>query len=257
MKNRLTFKKPEKRLTSILKNNAGRNSTGKITSRHQGGRQKRFYRSIDFKRNKFDILGRVVAFEYDPNRNVELALIHYADGEKRYILSPQGLKVGDNIVAGKEIEAKTGNALPLAYIPVGLPIHNIELHIGRGGQLIRGAGTAATILAKEESFVHVKLPSGEVRKIDSHCLATVGPLGNREWKDTPIGKAGRSRLMGIRPKVRGTAMHPASHPHGGGEGRSGEGLKSAKTPWGKIARGKITRNRNKYSNKYIIQRRNK
>ena len=252
-----TFKRPEKSLTNILKNHAGRNTTGKLTIRHHGGRQKRYYRSIDFRRDKFNVAGRIVAFEYDPNRNVDLALIHYLDGEKRYILKPQGLTLGEKIVSGSLAEPKTGNALPLANIPVGLPIHNVELHPGGGGQIVRGAGTMAKILAKEHGVVHLKLPSGEVRKILDKCLATVGQLANADWKDTPIGKAGRSRLMGRRPKVRGVAMHPASHPHGGGEGRSGVGLKSAKTPWGKVARGLRTRKKKKYSDRYIIQRKKK
>lgn len=257
MKRKITLKSREKSLVSILKNNAGRNATGKITTRHQGGRQKRYYRNIDFKRDKFNVVGRIVAIEYDPNRNVDLALVHYVDGDKRYILAPQGIKLDEKIIAGIDIEAKIGNALPLSHIPVGLPIHNVELHPGRGGQMIRGAGTMATILAKESGFAHIKLPSGEIRKVKEKCMATVGQLGNAEWKDTPLGKAGRSRLFGIRPTVRGTAQDPRSHPHGGGEGRSGEGMKSAKTPWGKIARGLKTRKKKKYSDKYIIQRKTK
>lgn len=250
----LTFIKPLKALTKILPKNSGRNSTGKITSRHQGGREKRYYREIDFKRSKRDVIGRVVAFEYDPNRNVDLALIHYADGEKRYILKPLNLKTGDEIVAAEKAEAKVGNALPMTNIPIGTPIHNIELHPGRGGQIVRGAGTQASILAKEGGFIHVKLPSGEIRKISDRAMATIGQLGNAELKDTPIGKAGRARHMGRRPKVRGTAMHPDSHPHGGGEGRSGEGM-HPKTPWGKSARGTKTRKKRKFSDKYIITRR--
>src|SRR3989338_68651 len=253
----LTSKRPEKSLTNLLKKNSGRNSTGKITVRHEGGSQKRFYRSVDFRRDKFDVPGRVVAFEYDPNRNVDLVLIHYADGDKRYILKPQGLTLGEKEVSGENVEVKIGNTLPMKNIPIGISIHNIELHPGRGGQIVRGAGTASHILAKEHGSVHLKLPSGEVRKVQDVCLATVGQLGNIDWKDTPIGKAGRSRLMGRRPEVRGTAMHPASHPHGGGEGRSGVGLKSSKTPWGKVARGLRTRKKRKYSYKYIIQRRKK
>lgn len=250
----ITIKRPEKTLISLLKKNSGRNSTGKITARHIGGREKRYYRSIDFRRDKFDVAGTIVSVEYDPNRNANLALVHYSDGEKRYILAPVGISVGENVISGKNVEPKTGNTLPLSNIPVGLPIHNIELHPGRGGQLIRGAGTSAAILAKDSGFVQIKLPSGEIRKIRDNCLATVGQLGNAQYKDILLGKAGRSRHMGRRPKVRGTAMHPASHPHGGGEGRSGEGLKSAKTPWGKIARGLKTRKKSKYSDKYIISR---
>jgi len=252
--NKLTAKRPEKSLTKILKNNAGRNVTGKITVRHHGGRQKRYYRQIDFRRDKYNVQGRVVAFEYDPNRNVDLALIYYADGEKKYILKPIGLSMGEKIISGESVEVKTGNTLPLKNIPVGAALHNIELHPGRGGQIVRGAGTQAQILAKEPGYIHLKLPSGEVRKVLDKCLATIGQLGNVSWKDTPIGSAGRARLMGRRPKVRGTAMHPASHPHGGGEGRSGVGLKSSKTPWGKIARGLRTRKKRKYSDKYIIKR---
>lgn len=252
--NKYTAIRPEKSLLRILRKQSGRNNTGKITVRHQGGRQKRFYRNIDFKRNKFDVVGRIVAFEYDPNRNVDLALVHYTDGEKRYMLKPVGVNIGDTVISGNDVEAKTGNAMPLKNIPVGISVHNIELHPGRGGQLVRGAGTQASILAKEEDFVHLKMPSGEVRRVRSSGLATIGQLGNASWKDTPLGTAGRARRMGRRPTVRGTAQHPDSHPHGGGEGRSGVGLKHPKTPWGKIARGKITRNRKKYSNKYIISK---
>jgi large subunit ribosomal protein L2 len=242
-------------LLKILPKKSGRNSTGHITARHIGGREKRFYREIDFKRDKYDVIGKVVNFEYDPNRNVEIALIQYPDGEKRYILRPIGLNIGDNIVSGISIEAKIGNCLPMAKIPVGVPIHNIELHKGRGGQLVRGAGSQAVILAKEGDIIQVKLPSGEVRKLTGSCYASIGQLSNSEYKNTILGKAGVSRHMGIRPKVRGTAQDPRSHPHGGGEGRSGEGMKQPKTPWGKPARGLKTRKRNKYSNKNILQRR--
>src|SRR3990172_6418334 len=203
--NILNQKRPEKNLSRILSKNSGRNSTGKITIRHQGGRQKRYYRQIDFRRDKTGVAGRVVAFEYDPNRNVYLALVYYSDGEKRYILSPIGLELGKIVVAGLEVESNIGNALPMSKIPIGLPIHNVELHPGRGGQIVRGADTMAQILAKEHGVVHLKLPSGEVRKILDKCLATVGQLANADWKDTPIGKAGCSRLMGRRPKVRGVA----------------------------------------------------
>lgn len=252
--NKITNKRPEKSLLTILPKNSGRNSTGKITMRHQGGREKRFYRNIDFKRDKFNVEGQVVAFEYDPNRNVDLALVHYADGEKRYILAPLGISLGSKILSGLGLEAQKGYSMPLSQIPVGMPIHNIELHPGHGGQMTRGAGTMATIVAKEHGFAQVRLPSGEVRRIKDNCKATIGQLGNVHKKDIQIGKAGRARHMGQRPEVRGTAMHPASHPHGGGEGRSGEGMKSAKTPWGKIARGLKTRKKKKYSNKYIISR---
>src|SRR3990167_3295230 len=249
MKN-ITFSKPEKSLIKILPKQSGRNNLGHITAHHQGGREKRYYREIDFKRDKVGISGRVVSFEYDPNRNVQIALIQYPDGSKRYILVPLGLNIGDHVTSGNDVEAKIGNCIPLAYIPVGTPIHNIELHPGKGGQIARGAGTAATILAKENGFAHIKLPSGEVRLIIDKCKATIGQLANIEAKATPVGKAGRSRHMGVRPKVRGTAQNPRSHPHGGGEGRSGEGLKQPKTPWGKPARGLKTRKKDKLSNRY-------
>ncbi len=245
----------EKHLSNLLPKNSGRNNIGRITAHHQGGRQKRFYREIDFKRDKLNVLGKVVAFEYDPNRNVQIALIFYQDGEKRYILSPLGLNIGDIISSGVEVEARPGNSLPLSAIPVGTPIHNLALSKDRGGQLVRGAGTAAHVLAKEGGYAHVKLPSGETRMISEGCFATIGQLANVEWKTTPIGKAGRSRLMGIRPTVRGTAQDPRSHPHGGGEGRSGEGMKQPKTPWGKPARGLKTRKKNKYNTKFILKRR--
>lgn len=254
MKNISRFR-PEKSLISILPKKSGRNSTGKITARHQGGREKRYYREIDWRRNKFGIPGQVNAIEYDPNRNVDIALIHYQNGEKRYILLPVGLKIGDTVISGEKVELKPGNSLLLKNIPVGQSIHNIELFPGRGGQMVRGAGSLAILLAREGEFVHVKLPSGEIRKINENCYATIGQLATVEWKKTPIGSAGRARHMGRRPKVRGTAQDPRSHPHGGGEGRSGEGLKQAKTPWGKPARGLKTRKKKKFSDRYIIQRR--
>lgn len=244
------------KLKEIRKKHGGRNSTGQVVVRHQGGEHKRFTRLIDFKRDKIDLPGKVVAIEYDPNRSCDLALIHYADGEKRYILAPEGLHTGDTIVAGSEADIKVGNALPLALIPIGTFVHNIELRSGKGGQIARGAGTAAVVQAREGEFVHLKLPSGEIRKVKTNCKATVGQLGNIEWKNRVIGKAGRSRHMGIRPTVRGVAQNPRSHPHGGGEGRSGVGMKSPKTYTGRKAVGK-TRKKNKYSNKYIISRRKK
>lgn len=243
-----------KSLISILRKKSGRNNTGKITSRHQGGREKRYYRNIDFQRNKFAVLGTVVSFDYDPNRNVPIALINYRDGDKRYILNPLGLKIGEVIASGDGVEVQIGNSMTLKNVPIGTPIHNIELHPGKGGQIVRSAGSLATVLAKEEGFAHVKLPSGEVRKIKEKCRATIGQVANIEHKSIPIGKAGRARHMGRRPKVRGTAQHPGSHPHGGGEGRSGEGM-HPKTPWGKPARGLKTRKRNKYSNSLILQKR--
>lgn len=254
-KSTLTATEPEKSLVKILPKNSGRDAFGHVSVRHQGGRQKRFYREIDFKREKYDVVGRVASVEYDPNRTANIALIHYSDGQKKYILHPEGLKVGDSVMSGYNVEVKLGNALPLANIPIGTVVHNIELLRGRGGILVRGAGGGATILSKEGEYVTIKLPSSEIRLIPKGNFATVGTLGNVDWKNVTIGKAGRSRHMGIRPTVRGTAQNPRSHPHGGGEGRSGEGLKQAKTPWGKPARGKRTRNKAKYSNKYILERR--
>lgn len=251
----ITKVKPERQLIQILSPHSGRNNSGRVTARHQGGREKRYYRSIDFKRDKRNVVGTVLAFEYDPNRNVSIGLVLYKDGEKRYILLPIGLKIGDSIISGENVEVKVGNSLPIGNIPVGTSIHNIELHEGKGGQLIRGAGTVAVVLAKEKGFVHVKLPSGEIRKIKESCFATIGQLENVDWKTVIVGKAGRSRHRGRRPHVRGTAQHPDSHPHGGGEGRSGEGMKQPKTPWGKAARGLKTRKKKKYSNRYILQRR--
>lgn len=245
----------DKRLMHILPKKSGRNSTGKITIRHQGGREKRYYRMIDFKRDKFNIEGKVIAFEYDPNRNVNIALIYYEDGEKRYILKPLELKIGDIVSSGENVEVRAGNSLPLRKIPVGTLIHNVELRKGSGGQIIRSAGTAGVLLALEGGYAHIKLPSGEVRKVDEQCQATLGQLANIEWKNRIVGKAGRSRHLGIRPTVRGTAQNPRSHPHGGGEGRSGEGMKQPKTPWGKPARGLKTRKKGKYSDKMILQRR--
>lgn len=245
-----------KRLKTIRKKHSGRNSTGQVVVRHQGGEQKRFLRAIDFKRDKENILGKVVAIEYDPNRTSDIALIQYADGDKRYILSPQGLKLNTVVVSGKDVDIKPGNSLPLSVIPIGTMVHNIELTPGRGGQMARSAGTSAIIAAQEGNIVHLKLPSGEIRKVRSDCKATVGQLGNIEWKNEFFGKAGRKRHMGIRPSVRGVAMNPRSHPHGGGEGRSGIGMNSPKTYAGRKAVGK-TRKKVKYSNKYIVQRRKK
>lgn len=250
----VSYQEPTKSLMKILPPKSGRNNSGKVTARHRGGREKRYFRQIDFKRDKYDVPGKVLSFEYDPNRNVDICLMQYADGEKRYILRPLDLQTGEDVAAGKNVEVKVGNSLPLARIPIGTPIHNIELHRGRGGQLVRGAGTMANILSKEDKFAHLKLPSGEVRKVDLECYATIGQLANVEAKDEILGKAGRARHLGRRPKVRGTAQNPRSHPHGGGEGRSGEGM-HPKTPWGKPARGWKTRKKNKYSDKYILQRR--
>lgn len=239
-----------KRLEYIKKKHSGR-SRGKVVVRHQGGAHKRFMRRIDFKRNKFDTLGRVVSIEYDPNRTADIALIQYADGEKRFIIAPLDLKIDDKVTSGKDSDIKSGNTLPLSSLPIGTVVHNVELTPGRGGQLARGAGTGAIVQAKEGNYVHIKLPSGEVRRIQGKCLATVGVLSNIDWKNEFFAKAGRKRNMGIRPTVRGVAQNPRSHPHGGGEGRSGIGMNTPKTYAGRPAVGN-TRNKKKYSNKYII-----
>ena len=241
-------------LKSILKKQSGRDQTGKVVVRHQGGRSKRFYRAVDFKRDKIGVTGKVVAFEYDPNRAGHLEVIQYADGEKRYILAPLGLKITDRVLSGPDVDVRVGNAMPLASVPVGQPIHNVELTHGRGGQIARSAGDQAFIMAKEEGYAHVKMPSGEIRKILLTNFATIGQLGKVEWKDRVLGSAGASRHAGIRPTVRGVAMNPSSHPHGGGEGRSGIGMPSPKTYAGRKAVGK-TRSKKKYSNKFILKRR--
>lgn len=245
---------PEKSLIEILKKHSGRDVSGHVSVRHQGGRQKRYYRIIDFKRDKRDVKGNIISIEYDPNRNAYIALVEYSDGEKRYILQPKDIKVGDVVVSGSSADVKVGNALPLKNIPIGIEVHNIEVRPGQGGKMVRGAGNAAVVLGKDENYVQIKLPSGEVRKFLHNCYATVGTVGNVEHKDIVIGKAGRKRLMGIRPVVRGTAQNPRSHPHGGGEGKSGEGMHS-KTPWGKSARGTRTRKKKKWSNYLIVKRR--
>lgn len=247
--------KMSKKFLKILAKKSGRNASGKITVRHQGGREKRFLREIDFKRDKRDIPAKVVSIEYDPNRGANIALVTYADGEKRYILALQGLKVGDEIMAGEKAEIKVGHALPLLKIPVGTIIHNIELKPGKGGQIVRGAGTGAVLMGKEEKYALVQLPSGEQRKLQLNCYATIGQVGNANLKTRILGKAGRRRHLGIRPTVRGVAQHPAAHPHGGGEGRSGIGMPSPKSPWGKPTLGKRTRKKKKYSDKWIIKRR--
>lgn len=250
----ITTDTPEKSLLAPLSKNAGRNNQGKITVRHQGGGHKRKYRIIDFKRNKDNIPGRVATIEYDPNRSSNIALINYADGEKRYILAPKGLKVGMEVYSGPESDIKVGNALPLINIPVGTFIHNIELKPGKGGQMIRSAGTSAQILGREDKYVLVRLASGEVRKVLSTCRATIGEVGNEFHELVNIGKAGRKRWMGIKPTVRGSVMNPNDHPHGGGEGRTPIGRKSPVTPWGKPALGLKTRKKNKKSNKLIVRR---
>lgn len=246
--------KEEKKLLTILPKHSGRNNSGKITVRHQGGRQKRFWRKIDFKREKHDIPARVVSIEYDPNRSANIALLFYKDGEKRYILSPKGLKIGSWVQAGEKADFKVGNALPLKKIPLGMAIHNLELSPGKGAQIVRGAGTVAFIQSKEKGMATVKLPSRELRRIALNCYATIGQVGNIHVKDIKFGKAGRKRLLGIRPSVRGVAMHPGAHPHGGGEGRSGIGMPSPKSPWGKKTLGKKTRKKKKYSDKYILKK---
>ncbi len=252
----ITSTTPEKSLTVTLKKHAGRNSRGKITVRHRGGGYRPKYRIIDFKRNKDGVPGKVATIEYDPNRSANIALINYADGEKRYILAPESLKVGDVIVSGPDADIKVGNALPLANIPVGTVIHNIEMKPGKGGQMVRSAGNGAQLMAKEGKEAQVRLPSGEVRKVRLECRATIGEVGNGEHANIQIGKAGRKRHMGFRPTVRGSVMNPNDHPHGGGEGKTGIGRVSPVTPWGKPALGYKTRKKKKASDKYIVKRRN-
>ncbi|MBI5619415.1 50S ribosomal protein L2 [Candidatus Gottesmanbacteria bacterium] len=247
--------KRNKGLHEILAKHSGRDQFGHVSVRHQGGRHKRYYRAIDWKRDKDGIAGRVVSVEYDPNRSADVALIWYADGEKRYILAPEGLKVGNTVIAAVRAEVTVGNVLTLGNMPVGTLVHNVEVKPGRGAQMIRSAGTGATVLAAEGNVVQLKLPSGEIRAFDAKCRATVGQVGNVNWRNRFIGKAGRSRHMGRRPAVRGVAQNPRSHPHGGGEGRSGIGMSSPKSPWGKRTLGTKTRKRKKYSDKYIVQRR--
>jgi large subunit ribosomal protein L2 len=253
----LTTDTPEKSLLAPLSNRAGRNHQGKITVRHQGGGHKRQYRLIDFKRNKDDIPAKVATIEYDPNRSARIALLNYADGEKRYIIAPNGLKVGDTVVSGPSADIRVGNALPLANIPVGSVIHNIELQPAKGGQLARSAGAAAQLMAKEDKYAQVRLASGEVRLIRIECRATIGQVGNLDHENINIGKAGRSRWMNRRPTVRGVVMNPVDHPHGGGEGRAPVGRKSPMSPWGKPTLGKKTRKKNHPTDKYIVRRRKK
>lgn len=253
----ITTDQPEKSLLAPLPKKAGRNNQGKITTRHHGGGHKRKYRIIDFKRNKDGIPGRVATIEYDPNRSANIALIHYADGEKRYILAPKGLQVGDEIQNGPEADIKLGNALPLENIPVGTVIHNIELKPGKGGQMVRAAGAEAQLLGKEGNYAIIRLTSGETRMVRKECRATIGQVGNLDHELINIGKAGRSRWLGKRPTVRGSAMNPNDHPHGGGEGRAPIGLKSPVSPWGKPTLGYKTRKKNKPSDKYIVRRRKK
>ena len=252
----ITKKTPEKSLTAPLKKTGGRNNLGRITSRRRGGGHKRKYRIIDFKRNKYDVWGSVIAIEYDPNRTPRIALLQYEDGEKRYILATSGMKVGDKVISSKDnkVAAKNGNAMPLSFIPDGMLIHNIELKIGKGGQMVRSAGGYARIMAKEGNRVTLRLPSGEMRMVDERCLATIGVVSNRHHETLVIGKAGRSRWMGKRPKVRGVAMNPVDHPMGGGEGRTSGGGHPV-SPWGTPAKGFRTRKKNKISNRDIVKRR--
>jgi large subunit ribosomal protein L2 len=251
----ITKTKPERSLIVPRKKHAGRNAYGRITVRHHGGGHRQFIRLVDFKRDKHNIPARVAAIEYDPNRTARLALLSYVDGEKRYIVAPVGLRVGDMVMAGSQAEIRPGNSLPISSIPVGTMIHNIELKEGRGGQLVRAAGTSAQLLAKEGDYAQVRLPSGEVRLVRQVCFATVGQVGNLEHGNIKLGKAGRKRHMGIRPTVRGTAMSPRDHPHGGGEGRQPIGMPGPKSPWGKPTLGYKTR-RNKKTDQYIVRRRN-
>ncbi|MCL4254578.1 MAG: 50S ribosomal protein L2 [Anaerolineae bacterium] len=252
----ITKSKPERSLTEAIRKHGGRNNRGKVTVRHRGGGHKRRYRLIDFKRNKFDVKAEVIAIEYDPNRTARIALLKYADGEKRYIIAPLGLKVGDMVGNGPMADLRPGNALELRNIPLGTQIHNVELEPGKGGQLVRSAGVSAQLVAKEGTYCQVRLPSGEVRLIHERCMATIGQVGNTDHANVKLGKAGRSRWMGWRPAVRGIAMDPNSHPHGGGEGRSGIGMPGPKTPWGKPALGKRTRT-NRRTDKFIVRRRGK
>lgn len=247
---------PERSLLAPLNKNAGRNSYGRITVRHRGGGNRRKYRIIDFKRDKTDMTATVLTLEYDPNRSAHIALVQYEDGEKRYILAPVGLKVGDKIEAGANADIKPGNALPLSNIPTGTFIHNVELYPGRGGQLARAAGNAAQLMAKEGVYALLRLPSGELRNVSADCMATIGQVGNTDHENVKIGKAGRTRHMGIRPTVRGSVMNPNDHPHGGGEGKSPVGRPGPCTPWGKPALGYKTRDKKKASNKMIVKRRN-
>lgn len=251
----ITKDTPERSLIVLRKAHAGRNNEGRVTVRHQGGGQRQYIRMVDFKRNKIGILARVSAIEYDPNRTARLALLVYADGEKRYIIAPVGLKVDDNILTGPDAEIRPGNSLPISNIPVGTMVHNIEMKEGKGGQLVRSAGTSAQLLAKEGDYAQIRMPSGEVRLIRQGCYATIGQVGNTDHSNIKLGKAGRSRHMGIKPTVRGTAMSPRDHPHGGGEGRQPTGMAGPKSPWGKPTRGYRTR-RNKVTNQFIVRRRN-
>jgi len=249
--------KPERSLTEVLKKHSGRNNYGRITVRHRGGGNRRKYRIIDFKRNKTDVPGTVLRLEYDPNRSANIALVEYTDSERRYILAPAGLKAGDTVVSSTQADIKPGNALPITHIPVGSVIHNIELYPGRGGQLVRSAGTSAQLMAREGEMAQIRMPSGEYRLVRSICMATIGQVGNVDHGNIHIGKAGRKRHMGIRPTVRGSAMNPVDHPHGGGEGKSPIGRPGPVTPWGKPTLGYKTRKKKNPTDKYIVKRRGK
>jgi large subunit ribosomal protein L2 len=250
----ITKKRPERSLIEPLRKTGGRNNRGRITTRHRGGGHKRFYRIIDFKRNKFGIPAKVAAIEYDPNRSARIALLFYVDGEKRYILAPNGLKVGDMLSSGPDADIRVGNALPLRVIPLGTQIHNVELQAGRGGVLVRSAGVSAQLVAKDGNLATLRMPSGEMRQVNIECLATIGQVGNGDHQNIRIGKAGRNRWLGKRPTVRGTVMNPRDHPHGGGEGRAPRGMSTPKTKWGKPARGVKTRH-NPRTDRFIVRRR--
>jgi large subunit ribosomal protein L2 len=251
----ITKTRPEKSLIEPLNRSGGRNNTGRITSRHRGGGHKRFYRRIDFKRDKVGMDARVVAIEYDPNRSARIALLQYADGEKRYIVAPTGVTVGDVLRSGADAEIKIGNAMPLASIPIGTFVHNVEMRLGKGAQIARSAGMAVQLMAKEGEFAQVKLPSGEIRNIPANCTAVIGSVGNAEHENVSVGKAGRSRWLGVRPQSRGVVMNPVDHPHGGGEGKSPQGNPHPVSPWGWHTKGKKTRSTKKKSSKYIVKRR--
>lgn len=252
----ITKTTPERSLVRAMRSKAGRNSAGRISVRHRGGGHKRRYRVIDFKRDKFGIPAKVASIEYDPNRSARIALLHYADGEKRYIIAPAKLQVGMTLMSGPDAEPSVGNALPLGRIPVGMAVHNLELIAGKGGQLVRSAGTSAQLMSREDDYANIKMPSGEIRRIRTNCMATIGQVGNVEHNNIVMGKAGRKRWLGIRPTVRGVAMNPVDHPMGGGEGRTSGGG-HPQSPWGLLAKGKRTRSKGKQSNQYIVERRKK
>ncbi|MCF7817933.1 MAG: 50S ribosomal protein L2 [Kiritimatiellales bacterium] len=252
----ITKSTPERSLVKAQRSKAGRNSAGRISVRHRGGGHKRRYRLVDFKREKFGIPAKVASIEYDPNRSARIALLHYADGEKRYIIAPAGLMVGTTLVSGPDAEPAVGNALPLSKIPLGMAIHNVELIAGKGAQVVRSAGTSAQLMSREEDFAHIKMPSGEIRLVRTNCLATIGRVGNVDHNNIVMGKAGRKRWLGIRPTVRGVAMNPVDHPMGGGEGRTSGGG-HPQSPWGLLSKGKRTRDKHKATNKYIVERRKK